>query len=301
MAAAMDAGETPVQAAKPEAAPDAPKQVVEGEIKLDAEKPKGERERGPDGKFVKKAGEADPAATAEAKVDPAQPETAFSKAQKEEARQKSLLANFDKEKESVRAKAAELAEKEKQLAQATQQQRPEATLHGYTAREYWQAAQEFAKNGDHENAFKSQQAFLQIRQFESQSFAQQAQTTSMNAFKEGMDKFIKENSKWEFGDTPECRAVNAVLERFPQLGFLPDGFEKAVEVAAKFMDAESAAELRTKLEAAETELGSLRKATTPTPGGPAGHAKQRTFDQMSGPEQEAYLQRRATEADQQAA
>lgn len=279
LAAAADAGETlPEAPAKPAVEPE---KLVEGqppEPKPDELKPAAQRERGPDGKFVKRTDaeiEADTDA-AKAEVLAARPETAFSKAQKEEQRQKNLLANFDKEKEQVRAKAAELAEKERQLQQVEQQRRPEATLHGHTAREYEMHAREFAKDGDHENAYKATLAFLQLRQFEAQHFQQQASKAATDAWKSGMDNYIKANPKWEFGDTPECRAVNAILDRFPQLGFLPDGFEKACEVAEKFMDAENVAELRTTLAEAQAEITKLRGATQPVAGGPAGQPKKKT-------------------------
>lgn len=298
LAAAADAGEALPEAPKPEAAKPAAeaKPLVEGkpptEEKPETAKP-AERERGPDGKFVK----ADPAVAAEAKVDPDKPETAFSKAQKEEARQRSLLANFDKEKEKVRAKEAELAEKERALTQAEQQRRPEATLHGHTAREYAEAAQQFHKDGDHENAFKSQQAFLQIRQFESQHFQQQAAKAATDAWKAGMESYIKANPKWEYADTPESKAVNAVLESFPQLGFLPDGFQKACEVAEKFMDAESVTELRATLTEAQAEIAKLRGATQPVAGGPAGQPKKKTVADLTFED----LSSMAHEADSRAA
>jgi hypothetical protein len=277
-------------APKGEIPADGEKPPVKGEKEPDTpeEKAKAARERGPDGKFKKAEKQPD-----QKTVEGEKPETEYAKAKKEEDRQRSLLANFEKEKQSVRAKEAELAQRERQLAQVEAQSRPEATLHGYTAAEYAKAANDFAKAGDYEHAYQALGAIDQIREFEAQYYAQAQAQANDAAFNSDMDACIKERAELADPNTPIAQAVMGVLGEFPELYYLKNGFKKAVQVAERFMRAESSADLEKKLETAEAEIAKLRSATQPSTGGPSKPVTTKKAGELSYAE----LERIAAQAD----
>lgn len=290
MAAALDAGEKVepvIPAAKPVEGEVKPAEVAP--VKPEEVKPEakvGERQRGPDGKFLPKQEPTEPKPT----------DSKYEAAKKEEGRQKHLLANLENEKAAVRKQAADLAQRERELQQVAAQNQPEATLHGYTAREYAEFVKTCRANGDFEQALKGIEAIQQIRGFEQQYFGQANQKAYEGAFNADMDSVLKEVTALNDANSPEAQSLQKVLTAFPQIFYLEKPFTKAWDLAQKFMAAEAHESSKAEITELKAELAKLRDATQPGVGGPASPAGPRKIIDMTGAE----LLRMAQDADQSA-
>ncbi len=95
----------------------------------------------------------------EIKPPPTKEESAYAKKQKEQERLGKTWQQVEAEKQQVRQEAERLRQREQQIeaerAQFLQQSRPRATKQGFSAPDYTRAAEDFAKNGDFENALKN--------------------------------------------------------------------------------------------------------------------------------------------------
>jgi hypothetical protein len=248
------------------------------------------------GKFVKKDGTPEP--------EDVKPDTAFEKAKKEEARQKNLLANFEADKQRERQEIAQqkqqLAQERALVQQQAAQQRPEATKDGFTARDYWQAAQEFKAAGDHDSALKAFEAFQEVRNFEAQAFAQGRQKLYEQNWQTQMEKaFADDPDTHPNTNSQLSQTITRLLGKYPEAFYMKDGFHRMVEISKEVMDAGSVSELREKLNQAEKELQHLQQATQPAKGGSHAPSGQRKFEEMDQKEMREHLIRASEQADSQ--
>lgn len=271
------------------------------ETKIDQEKPevakpeiekpeaKGERQRDPvTGKFV-------PAPEPKGQEPLVKVESAFTKAQKEAVRKDRSWQSIEAEKAQVRQQAEELRQEKQRLA-ATGAYRARDKA-GFTADDYFRAAQTFQQDGDAENALKAYQAGQGIVQYEQQYHLQAQVHGYQQAFTQDMERTIHDHQELADPSTKESQEVQKVLEEFPEIYYLRGGFKKAHDLAKLRLDAGSASEYKNKAEKLEEEIARLTKSRTPTKGGPNTPGEPKKFDNLSEKEQREQLIRAAEEAD----
>lgn len=222
-------------------------------------------------------------------------ESAFTKAQKDAQRKDTSWRALEAEKAKVRQHEEMLQRREQQLvASGANRARDKA---GFTADDYFRYAQQSQQDGDSENALKAYQAGQGIVQYEQQYHVQAQVQGYQMAFTHDMERTIHDHQELADPSTKESQEVQRVLEEFPEIYYLPNGFKKAHDLAKLRLDAGSASEIKGKLEAAEKELERLTKSRTPSRGGPNTPGEPKKFDNLSEKDQRDQLIRAAEEAD----
>jgi len=292
-----ETGEVPAEKTGP-GEEDAGKDATAGtEPQATEEKPATERERDPTtGKFVKKA-EEQPAKAEEisgkAEVPTEKPETSkYDKAKKEQERQKSLLAGFDEEKARFRAQAAaEKAEIERERQRIEEEklkiraqrngQRPvdengDPIYSSYElrelARDYRRRALkgEAGPNGEDYGEVSERAEVAAERAAKKEAQEQQA------LFERRQTQLAMEqmsaNPELQDANSPLAQEIQAVFTQEAELAkkydrgsifrMIPDGFERALEVARLRQKAASAEEWKSKYEESQKEVDRLNSLTT---------------------------------------
>ena len=313
---------------KPETTPAEP-DVTATEAKVEPEaKVETERARDPiTGKFIKTDKEiADEKATdslspdkllmlkedALGKKEPSD----YEKAKKEKARRDDSWQALNKEKEEIRAYGAQLKQREAQMQRPVQQppkyQLPKnADGEEITSKSLYNAHKDFkarAKKalevGDYdafnENTGMADMALengQKVQQIEYQ-LGQQAQVNQhWQTWRGHMETAIKSEPDLANPDSDLSKEVQRLLQEQPIFEMLPDGFEKAKEVAKLTLKAASADDFlvaNTKLKA---EIDRLTGLTSISGGSPTAPPAKKDFTSMSPEEQDAYLMRRAEAVD----
>ena len=98
---------------------------------------------------------------------------------------------------------------------------PRAQKDGFTAPDYLKAAEDFAKEGDFESAFKAQATANQLVAYEQQYYAQKAQETQqqlvMAQFTDDLQKVIQKDPQaaWDT-QSPLALEMNDLLNKNPK-------------------------------------------------------------------------------------
>ncbi len=299
------AAEVPASRAAGEEQPkpeDSGKKPESSETKPETPEAKAQRERDEKGRFKSKE---------ETKPDDGTKTTdsAYEKAKKEQERQKNVLANFEAEKQRARAEIEQerkqIKAQKAELHRTQQANKPEAIdEHGFSAKDYWKASQEFAKQGDHENAYKALAKAQEIRQWESNYYQQQAQVESHKSYESAwqsqMDKSFKDDPDTDINSGSELsKTISSLLEEYPEAFYLKEGFHRIVKTAKQVLKAGSISGLEEQLQQAKAELDRLNKVTQPARGGPTGPHESKSFESLSSAEQRERLVRQAEEMDMQ--
>lgn len=222
----------------------------------------------------------------------------YDRAKKEAERRDRSWQALEAEKEQVRAEKARIDEINHR-AQLEQQGAPLPPVlkDGYSAQDYWQAYQDFKRNGDHENAAKALEAVYEINAY-TQNAVQQRQAAAIElAFTQDRDRVIAKQPDLADMNKPISQEVMKVLNEFPEVYFLPKGFERATQLAQLRLDAGSVSELRDENIKLRAELERRDKLSTPAKGGPTAPAKDRSLDDMNPEERFEALMSKAEYAD----
>jgi hypothetical protein len=283
--------------------------------------PKGPQRDPVTGKFLPKDAkvEAKPAETPEQK-----PETPYSKAKKEEERQKSLLANFEKEKQQFRAEIE--AEKQRLASEKAEIERfkqiprsKDGSPHKFTATQYTEAADDFygrAKqafdNGDIDQgkqllaqAESLSKSGAEVAQFEQQQAQQQSYKQHESIWNQNAAYAVQQDPSLKDPENPVTKEVMAILdpktpsgrEWAPFLRGIPNGFGVAAQIMKWKVAAVENSALSEKLKSTEAELEKARARIGIRPAPSAGMPSAKTPDNMSPDEFKRWLQHEAAEQD----
>jgi protein tyrosine phosphatase (PTP) superfamily phosphohydrolase (DUF442 family) len=258
--------------------------------------PKGERARDlKSGRFAK-AGEKEPPATGE----PERPETAYSRAGKEEERYQRNWQKLNEDQARFRQEVQAFEQQRMELAASMEGRHPtRATKEGFTADEYEEAAEDFAKEGNRAMAFEAMKAAREIREFEAQAQAEIQQAQVQHAFAAGMEATINERPELGDPNSPIARQVMDILGQYGWLYYVDNGFRIAADVAQLRLEAAMVPELRKKLEQTEANLTSTSSKLQPARGRASVVQGAKSFREMAPEEQEKYLEAKAEELDAQ--
>lgn len=287
--------------------PDEEKQVDKSDSsESEAEKETSSPERDEKGRFKSKSEQT------QAEETPQEPQ-GDQKPQKEDKEAQRLAKSWQKveqEKLEVRNALAEVRQLKQQLAQMAQRTQPQQQPR-FSSREYMAASEEFERQaaslmeeGDVDGAKQkldlARQSRMAAQQFGTQEMTEaqqrQAQSFEMEWQRHAEDEIKKHP---ELGDpsTVEAQAMMELLEQYPILGHMVDGFRKGVELLSMRRDAASASELRTENEKLKKEIKELREKTAISGGGLTSKVSPQDFDKMTLDQQEAYLERVARSED----
>ncbi len=276
---------------------------------LKAETPEqvAERERDERGRFKpKESVEGEVAKPEEITPPQTKEDTAYAKAKKEQERFGKKWQEVEAEKQQVRQEALRLQQREQQIeaerAQFLQQARPRATKNGYSAPDYDKAAQEFAKSGDFENAFKANQTAHELVAYEQRFWAEQSQkqeaTIVQAAFDQNLRELVAENpdAAPESG-SPLSKDMATLFQTYPYLNFVPEAPRRVAEIAQLRLAATENVELKKRIAEYEKAEADRQSGSRPLRGGPTTPGQPRTFDDLTPQEMERELERASEEAD----
>lgn len=283
---------------------------------------KPERPRDALGRFTKtEAGVDIPEAErkpAEAKVEaaPTGPDSEYTAAKKERARQENLLKNFQQEKEVARreieTERQRLAQERQQLEQQRQSRTQDPNKPQYTSKEFYEAHQDFKKQakaaldgGDYDEFGKlsdlAEQALItagQVQQTEGKRQYEARVQQWNDAWNANADVVFKAEPDVINPETPLGKTVTRLMETHGNVFYsMPDGVAKAVELAKLQLEATSAAELREANKTMAAELAEARSKLQPLGAGPTSPPEKKRFDDMSADQQEAALLEAAARVD----
>lgn len=308
--------QAPDSASRPEStdSADQPEKRTAGEEEEDkSDKPETAADRGDGrnakGRFVNKDS-LKPGEQATGKEKTGEPSGEQGKQQaqpnKDQARLAKSWQKVEQEKLEVRQTLAEVRQLKQQLAQ--QQQQPRGR---FGSRDYAAAANQFERDaaklmeqGDTEEAQKHLNLAREARRA-SQHYAQQEHHEQFRAQSENFSREWQRQAQTAIDKHPaladpgteEAQAMIELLEEFPILGYIPDGFVKGVQILEMRRDAAGVSGLRTELEKTQKELKDLRERTAITGGDFTGRISPKDFDSMSLPEMEKFLERQSRAAD----
>lgn len=271
--------------------------------------PETSTERDEQGRFKAKA----PAPTPEVTEQPQKQETEYAKAKKEQERQKSVLANFEAEKQ--RERAAIQAERQ-QLAiarQQLQQQAAQGQQPRFNSQHLWQAADEFEgqarrllKDGEVDQAnnqldlaTKARAEAQKAYYYEQQEAYQGQIATHRQRWESVTAKVINENPELADPNTEMAKQMQELLSQEPVFGQLEDGFKRALEVLQAKRTIAEVSGLKDENTKLKQQLKELQDRTAITGSGAQPHAEPQNFNEMSEAQQEDYLRRNASQYDRE--
>lgn len=266
------------------------------------------RERDEKGRFKPKATELD-------EGEP--PDTKYAKAKKEEERQKSLLANFEKEKAEHRAwleaEKQRIAQEKAQIEQFKQIPRtPDGQPYEFNSKQYAKAADDFyarakaaMQQGDYDKAAQDlaqaeqcDQAAERVFKAEQQVAQQKAVQQHWGVWQANMDAMLQKEPALADPENPVSKEIDKLLANEPLLEQIPNGFGVAAHIAKLTVQAGEASALSEKVKALEAENADLRRRTGIRPATVAGGIPPaKTTDTMSDRELRSWLIQQSAEAD----
>jgi hypothetical protein len=260
------------------------------------------------------AQETKPAETPEEK-----PETPYSKAKKEEERQKGVLAGFEKRKQETEAqfqqREAEIARREAQLAKQTAiPRRPDGSPHEFSSKQYEKAADDFygrAKaalaQGDIEksNEYLAQaevcsQSAGQVAQFEQQAAQEQNAKQYQSVWMQNRDYAVQQNPELQDPENPVRKEVDQLFQDKdwkPVLLGIPNGFGVAAQIMKWKVEATERSALLKENQQLKQERDEARARIGIRPAPSAGMPQPTTFDNMSDAQRRQALMEHAREED----
>lgn len=267
---------TPEPQPEVEQPPEAPVQEI---AKADTERVR-ERQRDEAGKFVK-------------------PETDYSKAVKEEERKDRSWRALQAEKEQFRTAQTQWEEQQRMAQlEATRQQYQPLKKEGLTAQEYYQGAQRFEQEGDHENALKAYKVASEMAQAEQQRYGQMQEVEAEYQWRLGMQQAGQAFPEIWNPDSPISAHLQRIIGQNPWIYRVPQGFQRAAEVANMLTHEGLLKEKEDEIIVLKAELEKYRRKGQPAKGGYAApRTGEKDFDEMGLDEMEAHLKGLTAEAD----
>lgn len=307
-AEALDEGESPE--------PPVVTKTPESATKSGEGKEPAEGKRAPDAKTEEKpvssetsTEEGVEAKPGEQKPGEQKPESKYKKAQKDQAR---FERNWKKLEERQRA----LTERERQLAELAQRNQPPiAHQPRFKSGDYWNAAENFEKEGlkllkEDPEAAEEKFSFAraartsaqQAYQLEYREAAQNAYNQFAKSWTDTAEKVIKDHPEYADENSEAAVQMMELLEAYPILGQNPEGFKQAHEILELRKAATEVSGLREeneKLKKENERLTGLTSISGVRDGSRQSHGKTglEAFNAMSIDEQRELLRRDAEAAD----
>jgi hypothetical protein len=266
-------------------------------------KPAAERGRDDKGRF--KPAEAKEGEVAKPVEVTPKDESEYRKAQRDLERRQKTWRETEEEKREARELRAQVEAERKALEveKARQQMAnmPRAQKDGFTAPDYAKAAEDFAKEGDYENAFRAFQTERELIAYEQEWYAQNSQKQQQMVldadFRASLEEGIKGEPDWNNNGSPIRAAVDQILAEYPGVYYLPGGGKAAVRIGRMALDQQELVKAKAEIEELKAQLGDRERKSQPLRSGPTTPGEARRFEDMSPEEQEAHLMTLADEAD----
>jgi len=226
---------------------------------------------------------------------PPPPKSPYAQARERESREQERKdrswQRLQSEKEAFRAQQAEWQD-QRRLEQLQQEsQVPPLQKDGIDLNGYHSAYLQFRQSGDYENAMKSLETVLELEQVANQQVAQRQEAQYELAWRNDMEVTIKALPGLMDPNSPLTAETDRIINEHPYLFYIPQGFQKAVEIATLLLAAGSDSELREENERLRAQLEGYQVSSQPARGGP-GRPPQGVpsrQEDMSLDEEEAYL------------
>ena len=180
--------------------------------------------------------------------------------------------------------------------EAQRQQYQPLKKEGLTAQEYYQGAQRFEQEGDHENALKAYKVASELGRAEQQRYGQ---FQEMNAEYEWRKQMQEVGTAYpQIWQEPIAGHLQRIIAENDWLYRVPGGFKRAAEVAHMLTQMNSLKEKDDEIIAFKAELEKHQRKGQPSKGGYASpRTGEKDFDEMNLDEMEAHLKRMTAEAD----
>lgn len=252
----------------------------------------------------------EPAPVAPTGAEQVKPESAYTKAQKEEARKEKTWREINARREETDRKEAELARREQEFTQR-QTRPPEPQPDRYSSQALFKAAQDFANDAakfeqneqwadaaeSHRLAAQAQIAGRTALEEEHKTQSTRQQTEFSNLFNANANEFAKEFPDVLKIGTDLNTKVAAIFQEEPMLNFHPQGVRKAYELMQLREKGTRVDALQAKVAGLEKEIQRLGGKLQLDGHPPAPQTTQKGFDHLSVKEQTEELGRMAEEAD----
>jgi hypothetical protein len=248
--------------------------------------------------------ETEPAAEQQRTRDPVtgkfqKPDTDYSRAQKEQERKDRSWQALQAEKERFRMMTSQWEEQQRmaQLEQARQTYQP-LKKEGLTAQEYYEGAVRFEQEGDHENALKAYKVASELGRTEQQRYAQMQEMEAEYQWRLGMQEVGKVFPEIWNPNHPIVGHLERIISENPWIYRVPQGFQRAAEVAHMLTQMGSIKEKDDEIVALKAQLEKYNRKGQPAKGGYAApRTTDKEFDEMNLDEMEAHLKGLTAEAD----
>jgi len=227
------------------------------------------------------------------------PDTEYSRAQKEQERKDRSWAALQAEKERFRMATTQWQEQQRmrQLEETRKQNQP-LRRDGLTAQEYYEGAKVFERDGDYENAYKAHQVAQEMFHAEQQRGVQMQGVEAEYQWRTGMQQAIAAEPAIADPDSPIAQHLERIIQQNPWIYYIPQGFQRAAEVAHMLTKMASLSELQDENEKLRADLEKYQRRSQPSRGGYAAPRHgEKDFDDMDLNEMESHLKGLTAEAD----
>jgi hypothetical protein len=226
-------------------------------------------------------------------------ETDYTRAQKEQERKDRSWQALQAEKEQFRQYATQWEEQQRMAQlEATRQQYQPLKKEGLTAQEYYEGAQRFEQEGDHENALKAYKVASEMGRAEQQRYAQMQEMEAEYQWRLGMQEVGKVFPDIWNPNHPIVPHLERIISENPWIYRVPQGFQRAAEVAHMLSRMSEIKELQEENERLRANLEKFQRKGQPAKGGYAApRTGEKEFDEMNLDEMEAHLKGLTAEAD----
>jgi hypothetical protein len=226
-------------------------------------------------------------------------ETEYTRAQKEAERKERSWQALQAEKENFRRMVTQEQERQRiQQLEAARASFAPLQKDGLTAAQYYQGYQRFKQEGDFQNAAAALEVALELQNGEQARIGQVQAVNAEYAWRMGMNEAIQANPAVGDPDSPVAAHIERIIAQNPWIYHVPQGFQRAAEVADMLVKMDSISELQDENENLRAQLEKYQRKSQPGKGGYAApRLGEKDFDEMTLDEQEAELNRMTREAD----
>jgi hypothetical protein len=227
------------------------------------------------------------------------PETEYARAQKEQERKERSWQALQAEKENFRRMTTHFQEQQRirQLEAARATFAP-LQKEGLNAAQYYQGYLRFKQEGDFQNAAAALEVALELQNAEQGRMGQVQAVNAEYAWRTGMNEAIQANPAVGDPESPVAAHIERIIAENPWIYYVPQGFQRAAEVADMLVRMDSISELTDENENLRAQLEKYQRKSQLGKGGSAAPSLgEKDFDDMSLDEQEAHLRRVTQEAD----
>jgi hypothetical protein len=239
----------------------------------------------------------------EVKTQPVEPKpeaAAKTKADKEQARKEKTWKEINEEKDRIRSEREALEATRKELedarSRATELTR---TDEDRQADELERIAQEYASEGKDDVAKIAKEKAITLRKTGQFKTQQAQQLAFQKEWRSHFDKAAEVDPDLHDTESPLYKAVDALVRKERMLQMVPDGVPKAVEYVKARIAMANASDLEKKLGEATKQIDELNKKLALGGSFPQSPADEKTFDDLSPKDQEAWLIKAAAKFDRE--